>query len=159
MSAHDFAFLDGHFRVRHRRLKDRLVGSEEWMDFETELWGTPLMGGAAFIDEMRGTVFEREFWGITLRLFDPASGQWSLYWADTWHPGLCPPLVGCFESSVGIFLGKDEEGGRPVLARFRWTDTAGPAPRWEQAYSVDDGDTWEVNWIMEFERVGSQRPW
>ncbi len=86
MAAHDFAFLDGHFQVRHRRLKDRLVGSEEWMDFETELWGTPLMGGAAFIDEMRGTVFEREFWGITLRLFDPASGQWSLYWADTWHP-------------------------------------------------------------------------
>jgi hypothetical protein len=38
--------------------------------------------------------------------------------------------------------------------RFIWTVTSRDACRWEQAFSVDGGRTWETNWIMDFTRLG-----
>ena len=35
---------------------------------------------------------------------------------------------------------------------FRW-DTTGEYPHWEQAFSTDDGDSWETNWTMDFTRM------
>ena len=151
----DFRFLQGHFLVRHQRLKERLKGSDEWMTFEMQLWGQSVMGGAAFLDQMVGTLGGRELWGLTLRLHDPASDEWRLYWADTWHPGLRPPLVGRFQDGVGEFFGEDEEGGMPVQARFRWSAITATTARWEQAFSADAGRMWETNWIMEFERLSN----
>ena len=42
--------------------------------------------------------------------------------------------------------------GNPPNFDMRWTDTSTPAPRWEQAFSDDDGVTWEINWTMAFSR-------
>lgn len=156
MSADDFRFLEGHFLVRHQRLNERLTGSNEWTTFEMQLWGQPTMGGAAFLDQMVGTLGGREFWGLTLRLHDPATDEWHLYWADTWHPGLRPPLVGRFREGVGEFFGVDEEAGVPVQVRFRWSAITATTARWEQAFSADAGATWETNWIMDFERLGDE---
>jgi hypothetical protein len=36
--------------------------------------------------------------------------------------------------------------------RFTWSGAATPTPRWEQAFSGDEGATWETNWIMDFTR-------
>ena len=41
----------------------------------------------------------------------------------------------------------------PILVRFLWSDITPTTCRWEQAFSVDDGATWEVNWIMESTRI------
>jgi hypothetical protein len=40
-----------------------------------------------------------------------------------------------------------------VTVRFLWTRAGGGAAHWEQAFSVDAGRTWEVNWTMAFERT------
>src|SRR6266853_115724 len=42
---HDFDFLVGHWRVHHRKLKERLANSHEWIEFEGTLSSQPLMGG------------------------------------------------------------------------------------------------------------------
>jgi len=152
MPADDFRFLSGHFKVIHRRLPQRLVGSDAWTTFETELWGYPVMGGAAFVDEMRGALADGEFWGLTLRVHDPSTDQWSLYWVDTWNPQLCPPLTGSFNDGVGEFFGPQNEKGTVILARFLWTDTSEAGAQWEQAFSTDNGANWETNWYMRFER-------
>jgi hypothetical protein len=34
---HDFDFLVGHWRVHHRKLKERLANNHEWIDFEGTL--------------------------------------------------------------------------------------------------------------------------
>ena len=39
MSAHDFDFLHGSWRISHRYLKDRLVGCHEWQEFSS---GAPI---------------------------------------------------------------------------------------------------------------------
>jgi hypothetical protein len=60
-------------------------------------------------------------------------------------------MIGKFEGNTGTFFGDEEVHGRKVLCRFLWT--SGDAPRWEQAFSDDDGKTWETNWVMEFTRT------
>ena len=44
---HDFDFLAGEWRTHHRRLKERLVSSHEWVEFDGTLDTRLLMGGWA----------------------------------------------------------------------------------------------------------------
>jgi hypothetical protein len=49
---HDFDFLVGHWRVHHRKLKERLANSHEWIEFEGTLSSQPLMGGYSNVDDL-----------------------------------------------------------------------------------------------------------
>ena len=70
------------------------------------------------------------------------------------RPGrLDPPVVGGFAKGIGTFIASDTFDGRPILVRFVWSDITETTCRWEQAFSTDDGATWEVNWIMESRRL------
>jgi hypothetical protein len=91
---------------------------------------------------------------MSFRFFDPATDQWSIYWADSRRPGLLdPPVIGSFSDDFGIFEGDDTFDGRPIRVRFTWSGITTPTPRWEQAFSDDGGETWETNWIMDFRRA------
>jgi hypothetical protein len=68
------------------------------------------------------------------------------------HP-VEPPVTGSFSGDTGTFDGPDTFGGRPVLVRFLWSGVTTPTPRWEQAFSTDNGQTWETNWTMDFTRA------
>ncbi|MGF7008922.1 hypothetical protein [Aminobacter sp. BE322] len=91
---------------------------------------------------------ERGFTGMALRLYDPRTGLWSIYWSDTRSFQLFPPMVGRFRDGRGELYGDDVEGGVPVRVRILWT--GGENPRWGQAMSVDGGQAWEVNWVKRF---------
>jgi len=150
MSARDFDFLHGSWRIAHRRLRDRLTGCDEWDTFESTTRCRPILGGAGNMDEgeLRG------YHAITLRLHDPESGQWSLYWITNLSgAAIEPPVTGRFEGGRGDFLGPDTHNGIPVVVRYRWTVLDNDACRWEQALSPDDGKTWETNWYMELSRT------
>ena len=94
---------------------------------------------------------DKGFTAMTLRLYDPATELWSIYWSDTKSHRLFPPTIGRFDNGRGVFFGDDVEGGVPVKVRFDWT--AGDSPVWEQSMSADGGATWEKNWVMRFERL------
>ncbi|NEX91999.1 hypothetical protein [Caulobacter sp. 17J65-9] len=150
----DFDFLTGAWAVTNRRLKQRHVGADDWDEFPGSMTCRPLLGGVANVDEI---VFPTKgFSGATVRTFDRASAQWSLYWINSATGGLFPPVHGRFEDGRGEFLGDDEDDGRPVKVRFVWSDVTPVSARWEQAFSIDGGRTWEVNWVMEFSRTGFQ---
>jgi hypothetical protein len=149
----DFDFLIGEWTIRNEVLKGRLVGSTEWEMFDASSKVEKVMpdpdgvhGGN--LDQM--FVPARGFTGMTLRLYNPGTQLWSIYWSDTKSHRLFPPTVGKFENGAGVFFGDDVESGRPVRVRFDWT--AGKSPVWEQAMSADGGETWEKNWVMRFER-------
>jgi hypothetical protein len=90
---------------------------------------------------------------ITLRLFNPVTGEWSIYWATSTGDGrLDVPMVGRFEGPRGEFFSQEVFEGRHIFNRFIWTVNSPDSCRWEQAYSADEGKTWETNWIMEFAR-------
>jgi len=148
---HDFDFLHGAFKVHNRRLKERLQGSTEWLEFEATNVGRPLLDGLGNEDEYR-TDFWPHFVAMAFRFFDPKTKRWAIYWADGNRGILEPPVYGAFSGGRGVFEGEDLFAGKPIRVRFLWSGVATPTPRWEQAFSADGGATWETNWIMEFER-------
>ncbi|HZM41656.1 MAG TPA: hypothetical protein VFB94_21210 [Acidimicrobiales bacterium] len=152
--ARDFDFLLGTWTSRQRRRRKWLAGSEEWDDFEATIDARPILDGLGTVEEFR-TDYAGGFVGVTFRFFDPASGEWSIYWADTRYPArLDPPVVGSFSGGVGVFECDDSFEGRPIRVRYTWSNVATPAPRWEQAFSDDGGTTWETNWVADFTRLG-----
>ena len=150
---HDFDFLHGSWNVHNRYLKDRLKHSTDWIEFEARSDVEPLLNGLGQLDRFSAIRDRSSVDGITLRLFNPATGDWSLHWADTVRAGvLLPPMVGRFKGNIGEFFGDETVDGKPVLCRFHWTGASEGSPRWEQAFSDDGGKTWETNWIMTFTR-------
>jgi hypothetical protein len=153
-SARDFDFWMGSWNVHNRYLRERLVGSTDWVEFEATSIARPLPHGLGNEDEFR-TDFDGGFLGMSFRFFDPKEKRWSIYWADSRRPGvLDPPVFGAFANGGGVFEGTDVLDGKPIAVRFIWSDVATPTPRWEQAFSADAGETWETNWVMEFARAG-----
>jgi hypothetical protein len=92
---------------------------------------------------------------MSFRFFDLETRLWSIYWADSRRTGLLdPPVVGSFSAGVGVFEAEDVFKEKPILVRYTWSRTDTGTPRWEQAFSPDEGKTWETNWIMDATRVG-----
>jgi hypothetical protein len=151
----DFDFWIGRWRIRNERLVKRLQGCTEWETFEARGRAWLLPGGLGNMDE-----FVTDHWpgfvGMSLRLHDPRTRQWSIYWVSNQKGVLEPPVVGSFAGDVGVFEGRDELDGRPIVVRFTWSGITGPAVRWEQAFSPDAGRTWETNWIMAMTRVDGE---
>lgn len=151
--ARDFDFLLGRWRVQNKFLKARLKGSNEWLTFEASLEVRSIIGGLGNVDQYKATLFGKPLEGTTLRVFNPQTKKWSLYWVDNWSATLQPPLVGEFKNGVGEFFTDDEYEGKKIKVRFIWSEIAGNHARWEQAFSEDGGKVWETNWIMEFSKI------
>ncbi|MFB4281327.1 MULTISPECIES: hypothetical protein [unclassified Nonomuraea] len=148
----DFDFLAGHWNVTNRRLVKPLSGSDEWDEFPGYSVATRHFGGAASFDEIECPT--KGFSGLTVRVYNPQTRQWSIYWASSASGVLdTSPMVGAFEGDRGEFYGQETYEGRPVRCRFVWTVIGDGAARWEQAFSEDDGRTWETNWTMDFTRA------
>lgn len=152
----DFDFFVGHWRVQHRRLKGRLVGSTDWEEFEGRSTMHKTLGGFGNVDDNLLELPGGSYRAVTLRAYDPKAGTWSIWWLDARMPGaLDVPVVGRFENGVGTFLAQDRLDGRPIWVRFLWLCADPERPRWEQAFSADGGASWETNWVMEFSRADS----
>ncbi|WP_349740939.1 DUF1579 domain-containing protein [Roseateles cavernae] len=157
----DFDFIIGHWTVHHRRLRERLAGCSEWQEFSGSSSTRKILGGFGNVEdnllalpkgEYRAAALPKgEYRAAALRSFDPASGQWSIWWLDARRPqGLDVPVVGRFAKGIGSFFADDALDGRPIRVRFLWSVPASGLPRWEQAFSADAGQTWETNWTMDF---------
>jgi hypothetical protein len=44
------------------------------------------------------------------------------------------------------------------LVVFRWNVRDREKPIWSQAFSADNGKTWEWNWYMYFQKFEEQKP-
>ncbi len=150
-SPHDFDFFHGDWQVRNRRRTDFLDPDSGWEEFPATSRCRPLFDGAANLDEIDMPHLSAK--GATLRLFDRQTERWSLNWASSVSGTLFPPVFGRFEGERGEFYGDDTHDGKDVRVRFVWSGVSATSARWEQAFSVDDGQTWLTNWIMEFTRA------
>jgi len=151
---HDFDFIIGDWRVRHRRLKERLCGCAEWEEFEGLSSTSKTLGGFGNIEDNLISLPDGPYRAAAFRSYDASAGAWSIWWLDSRIPGvLDTPVVGRFDDGVGVFFADDTLRGRPIRIRFTWHSNAGGQPRWDQAFSDDAGATWESNWQMEFARL------
>ena len=148
----DFDFLEGKWHVKNRKLKERLAGCTEWVTFESEIHlRKTLMGNIEnYYAIFDGVPFE----GMAVRLFDPQTKLWTIYWIDSSIPKMdTHPVEGSFENKVGEFFTKDVFNGKEILVVYKWDATNAVHPIWSQAYSSDEGLSWEWNWEMVLSKI------
>jgi len=150
---HDFDPLIGSWKYHLKRRVHPLTGSNEWVEFDGTGVCYKVWNGGASVDtvDLDGPTGHIE--GLTLRVYDPESHQWRLYWANRKKGILDPPQVGEFKDGHGQFFAQDVINGKAILIRFDWTNLNTSTPHFEQSFSDDGGKTWEVNWITDQTRV------
>src|SRR5688572_30049283 len=144
-SQNDFDFLVGKWLLKDKKLKSRLTNSNEWIEFESTVEMRKLLNGIGNMDIYKTMVDGKPFEGIAIRLFNPQTKLWSIYWADSNVGVMDPPVVGSFEGPIGKFYCKDKYKGKDIVVVFVWDKTDPNNPVWSQAFSPDNGKTWEVN--------------
>jgi hypothetical protein len=152
---HDFDFEIGTWKIHLKRLDRRLVGSTNWVEFDGTTVTRKVWDGRANLEEFEVDSPTGHIEGLTLRLYDPQTHQWSLYWATSKSGALGAPTIGEFKNGRGEFFDTEPSGpnGRSILVRFVWSDITPNSAHFEQSFSDDGGKTWEVNWITDQTRV------
>lgn len=152
--SHDFDFLIGDWKAHVRRLPERLVGSNVWVEYDGISNHHKLLDSNANFEEFdvrskNGARIKAQ----TLRLYNPESRQWSIYLVDLDKGTLeLPPVIGGFSGNRGEFYNQQLWKGRAILVRYMWLNESPRSARMEQAFSGDGGRSWEVNWICELSR-------
>lgn len=156
--SHDFDFEFGTWRTHYRLLKRRLVGDREWYDCYGTSFVRPFWGGDGNLEDGDLICPKRHVGGMTLRMYDAHTHQWTLWWGTRALGVSPPPQIGHFNADgLGNFYSYDSWQGKPIITRFQWTRVNGN-PHFEQAFSTDHGKTWETNWTTGYERVSASTP-
>jgi len=130
-----------------------LNNSNEWTEFQSSDENHNILDGIGNMDIYKTSFDGKPFEGLTLRLFNPKTKLWSLYWVASNTGVMDPPVVGSFEGNIGRFYAKDVFQGKPILMVFVWDKTDKDNPVWSQAFSPDNGVTWEWNWTNVSHRI------
>jgi hypothetical protein len=148
----DFDFFIGTWDSRQRKLKKRLQGCDEWEEFHGVSVARKILGGLGHMDEVTMELPTGCVIGLTIRLFDPQTRLWSIYWSSQVRSVLDTPMIGRFEFGRGEFYDREIFQTNVIISRFVWTSSGPDACRWEQAFSPDGGRSWETNWTADFTR-------
>ena len=148
----DFDFLVGRWKIHNKKLKTRLNHCQEWTEFEATGECRKILNGFGNIDSFQTEFGGKPFEGAALRLFNPETKLWSIYWADSEAVVLDVPQIGSFTEKKGRFYATDVWEEKDIIVLFHWDATAESTPVWSQAFSLDNGKTWEWNWYMTFHR-------
>jgi len=154
---HDFDFEIGTWRTSLKRRLRPLTGSNDWVEYQGQSVVTPVWGGRANLLELDVEGSAGKIEGLSLRLYNPDTRQWSLSYSNVKTGTLTAPVTGEFKNGRGVFYGVDDVNGRVVLVRFVISDVSSASAHFEQAFSDDGGATWEVNWIAIDTRVPSTK--
>ncbi len=150
---HDFDPLIGRWKYHLKRRLNPLTGSNTWVDLEGTGACFKVWDGRAQLDTFDADGPSGHIEGLTLRMYNPESHQWRLYWANSKNGITDPPQDGEFKNGRGEFFAQDTINGKTILIRFAWTEMTTNSPHFEQSFSDDGGKTWEVNWITDQTRV------
>jgi hypothetical protein len=154
---HDFDPLIGSWKYHLKKLLHPLTGSHSWAEFDGTGVCYKIWDGRAQLDTIEvDSPDAGHIEGLTLRLYNPQSHQWRLYWANSKVGILDPPQIGEFKNGRGQFFAQDTINGKVILIRFDWTNMTTNTPHFEQSFSEDGGKSWEVNWITDQTRVPDQ---
>ena len=150
---HDFDFEIGTWKTHLRRLLNPLTGSTTWVEYDGTTVVRKVWNGRANLVELIADGSAGHFEGLSLRLYNPQSRQWSLNFANASSGVLAQPTIGEFKNGRGEFFDQETLNGRAILVRFVISDITPNSCRFEQAFSDDGGKTWEVNWVATDTRV------
>lgn len=150
---HDFDFEFGPTWTAHfHLLAKRLVHSRTWIEYRGTLVSHPLWGGKGNISELDVTSGSSRIVGGALHLYNPDTRQWSVWFANVATGTMGVPSVGRFSNGHGELYDREPYHGRMVLVRQIFSHVSAHTFDFHQAFSVDDGKTWETNLIINYTR-------
>ena len=150
---HDFDFEIGSWKTRLSRRLRPLTGSNTWVDYEGTTLVRKVLDGRANLVELVAEGPAGRFEGLSLRLYNPASRQWTLNFANISDGTLTEPTIGEFKDGRGEFYSHETLNGRAILVRFVISDITPDSVRFEQSFSDDGGKSWELNWVAVDTRI------
>jgi len=151
---HDFDFSFGIWKTHISRRLHPLTGSNVWADYEGTSVVSKVWQGRGGLGQTEADGPPGHLEALSLRLYNPQAHQWSLAYASTGGTTSVPtslsvPTIGEFKQGRGEFLDQETFNGRAILVRFVISAITANSCHFEQAFSADDGQTWEVNWIAD----------
>jgi hypothetical protein len=149
----DFDFEIGTWKTSLKRLKNPLSGSTTWVEYEGTSVVREVCNGRANLIELDVSGSAGRIEGLSLRLYNPSTKQWSLNFVNIKVGELGIPTVGGFKNGRGEFFNEDSLNGKKILIRFIITKITENKYHFEQAFSPDNGLTWEINWIADDTRI------
>ena len=155
---HDFDFEIGTWKTHVARLAHPLTGSTTWVEYEGTTVVRKVWNGRANLVELEVSGPGGNIQALSLRLYNPASHQWSLNFCNSRLGTLGQPTIGEFHGGRGEFYDQETLGDRAILVRFVITDITHDAVRFEQSFSADGGKTWELNWLASDTRIPERPP-
>jgi hypothetical protein len=150
---HGFDPLFGTWNYRVKRLVHPLAGSSTWREFPATGICYKVWGGRAQLDTFEADDPTGHIEGLVVRLYNPENHQWSLNWATSKTGTPDPPQIGKFKNGQGDFYAQDTINGKTIFIRFDWSKLNTDTPHFEQSFSEDGGQSWEVNWITDQTRL------
>ena len=153
--AHDFDFAFGTWKTHIKRLLHPLSGSSEWAEYDGTHVIDKVWDGSANLGVLDANGAAGHVEALSLRLYNPASHQWNVSYANPREGKLGGTVAGAFDNGHGAFFGVDTFDGRPVFVRELYVPLGPDRRQLEVAYSIDGGKTWETNWIMTDTKVAA----
>jgi hypothetical protein len=145
----DFDPYLGRWRLLNRKLRDVFdPDCDEWVEFGATTEVQPVFGGLGNVEFTHNDA-DPPFDALTVRLYDPATGLWRIWWASARSPGDLGLLgEGRFADGWGRFYSEEVLAGRLTRVRIEWSGLDEGQPHWEQSFSYDGGQTWRTNYII-----------
>lgn len=144
--ARDFDWEIGSWDT-HVRVRAPLSEGAAWTEFRGTSIVHAFADGRSNLVDLSVVSGGRRIEGVSLRLYNPQTRQWSLNFASMRNGVLTAPVYGDFENGRGVFYGQDTVDGCLVLVRFVISDVTASSARFVQSFSADGGQTWIDNWI------------
>ncbi len=153
---HDYDFAIGSWKTHLKRLTHPLTGSTTWVEYDGTAAVQRVWSGRANLEEFEANGPAGHIEGLTLRLYNPTSHQWSDNWATSNDGTISQPMIGDFKNGRGEFFDQESFNERAIFVRWIWSDVTPASCRFQQSFSDDGGKTWEVNWINTYQRAGNE---
>ena len=149
---HDFDWDIGTWKTHQKRLLHPLTGSTTWVEYlgtdvVRKIWDGANTGEI----QADGPAGHLEIYAV--RLYNPDSGQWGIYFTNPATGSFGVPVTGEFKDGRADFYDQEPYNGRTILVRFSVSDIKPDSCHFEQAFSDDGGKTWEVNFIVDESRA------
>lgn len=151
-AAHAFDFEFGDWKCHLSRRLKPLTGSNTWVEYDGTSIVRPWWNGKANLGELQLQGSAGHIEGMSVRVYNPASHQWGISFANSAQGQLGLPMIGGFKDGRGEFYDQETLNDRAIFVRFVFSDVTPRSFQLEQAFSDDGGKTWEANWIAKFTR-------
>ena len=151
--SHDFDFEFGTWKMHLARRLRPLTDSTDWVEYDGISVTRKVWNGAANLGEIALDGPAGHIEGLSLRVYNPQTRQWSIGFVNRAAGTFGVPMLGGFKDGRGEFYDQEMFNDRAIFVRFIFSDITANAFKIEQAFSDDGGKTWEANWRTSFVRT------